>query len=86
MPTIRIRNVPDEARRRLEAHAAEAGVSLSEFLLRRFAAMVDEAAPEALRAAILVGVDDVAAGRLVEVAEGDELTFVAGLGRDGGIR
>lgn len=42
----------------------------------------DAAKIEALRAAIHVGLNDVAAGRVFEVAEGEELAFVSALGRD----
>ncbi len=39
--TIQIRNVPDPVHCRLKALAAEAGMSLSEFLLRQIAQLVE---------------------------------------------
>lgn len=42
----------------------------------------DAAKLDALRAAAKVGVDDLAAGRIYEVAEGDEAAFVGALGRE----
>lgn len=41
----------------------------------------DAAKLGALRAAVDVGLDDLRAGRVVEVQAGDELEFVLGLGR-----
>lgn len=39
MPMIQIRNVPEEIHRTLEARAAQAGMSLSDFLLQEMTAI-----------------------------------------------
>lgn len=47
---IQIRNVPEEIHRTLKARAAEAGVSLSDFILRELRQLADRPSPEELRA------------------------------------
>jgi antitoxin FitA len=50
---IQIRNVPDTIHRRLKARAAEAGLSLSEYLLQELRESVSRPTPKELRARLL---------------------------------
>ena len=47
---IQIRNVPDDLHRRLKAHAAMAGMSLSDYLLGEVRRLADRPTVEELRA------------------------------------
>jgi plasmid stability protein len=47
---IQIRNVPDELHRRLESHAALAGMSLSDYLLNEIRQVAERPALEEMRA------------------------------------
>jgi antitoxin FitA len=42
MGHIQVRNVPDDIHRKLKARAAEAGISLSEYLKREISTMVEK--------------------------------------------
>jgi len=48
--TIRIANVPEATVARLKAHAASAGLSLEQFLLREFAALAERPTVAAFKA------------------------------------
>jgi plasmid stability protein len=50
MPEIEIRNVPDDLLRRLEARAAEAGMPLSDYLLREIRRIAERPTLEEMRA------------------------------------
>ena len=50
---IQMRNVPDSMHRRLKARAAEAGLSLSEYLLQELRESASWPTPEELRARLL---------------------------------
>jgi antitoxin FitA len=47
---IQIRHVPDRVHRRLRARAAEAGMSLSDFLNEELARIAEQMTPEEIRA------------------------------------
>jgi plasmid stability protein len=48
MRTVQIRNVPDDLYRKLEARAADAGKSLSEYLLDEFRRLAEKPTTEEL--------------------------------------
>ena len=50
LDVIEIRNVPEELYRRLEARAAEAGMSLSDFLLKEIHEMAEQPTLAEMRA------------------------------------
>lgn len=50
---IQIRNVPEDVHRRLKARAAEAGRSLSDYLLAEIARSAERPTPEELRQRLL---------------------------------
>ena len=52
MPTLQVRNVPDDVGRVLKARAAGAGLSLSEYVLRELRAIAGQPTIEELSARI----------------------------------
>ena len=50
---IQLRNVPDDLHRKLKARAAEAGMSLSEYILRDVRSSAERPTPEELKKILL---------------------------------
>jgi plasmid stability protein len=50
---IQLRNVPDGLHRKLKARAAEAGMSLSEYILRDVRSIAERPTPEELKSILL---------------------------------